>query len=94
MEHELFRKVVSTKYFKVPSNSKNNNSKTYVWENTQKMLWQRGVNGIKTGITATAGPCLATSITKEKYQFVIVVLSCKTMDARAIETRKLANWAA
>ena len=31
-----------------------------VWENTNKML-KEGWNGIKTGITPNAGPCLAAS---------------------------------
>ncbi len=68
------------------------NQRSYGWENTQKLLWSKGVNGIKTGITTTAGPCLATSITKDDYDLIIILLNCKTVESRWIETNKLANW--
>ena len=56
------------------------------------MLYQKGVTGIKTGVTTTAGPCLATSLSKDGYDLVIVLLCCKSMEARFIETSKLAKW--
>lgn len=31
------------------------------WENTHKLL-HKGYNGIKTGITSEAGPCLSSSL--------------------------------
>ena len=33
------------------------------WKNTNKMLW-KGWNGVKTGITPNAGPCLAATVNK------------------------------
>ena len=57
------------------------------------MLGQRGINGIKTGITPTAGPCLATSLSWEGIELVVVIVSTKSMDIRWSETWKLANWA-
>mmetsp|Transcript_5561 Transcript_5561/g.6293 ORF Transcript_5561/g.6293 Transcript_5561/m.6293 type:complete len:105 (-) Transcript_5561:11-325(-) len=69
--------------------------KYYTWENTNKMLWRLGYNGLKTGITHTAGPCLATSyscsVTDEHY--IIVLLNSKTMDHRWNEVSKLKTWA-
>jgi D-alanyl-D-alanine carboxypeptidase (penicillin-binding protein 5/6) len=56
------------------------------------MLWQKGVSGIKTGVTSTAGPCLITSIKNEGCDLIIVLLGCKSMEARWLETNKLANW--
>jgi D-alanyl-D-alanine carboxypeptidase (penicillin-binding protein 5/6) len=57
------------------------------------MLGQRGINGIKTGITPTAGPCLCTSISLDGIELIIVIISTKSMDIRWPETWKLANWA-
>jgi D-alanyl-D-alanine carboxypeptidase (penicillin-binding protein 5/6) len=43
--------------------------------------------GIKTGITSTAGPCLASCIeTACKRKFIIIVLGCKNMKSRYIDT--------
>ena len=33
----------------------------YEWENTNFMLEKNGYDGVKTGVTDTAGPCLSTS---------------------------------
>ena len=56
-------------------------------------LGQRGINGIKTGITPSAGPCLCTSISHEGIELVVVIICTKSMDIRWSETWKLANWA-
>lgn len=67
----------------------------YWWENTNKLLWKLGFNGLKTGITPTAGPCLAASynwcITKDHY--IIVLLNSKSMEHRWNEVSKLKAWA-
>jgi D-alanyl-D-alanine carboxypeptidase len=56
------------------------------------LLWSKGVSGIKTGITVAAGPCLATCLNREGLDLVIVLLCCKSLEARWVETNKLANW--
>ena len=49
---------------------------------------------IKTGITNAAGPCLATAVELDPAaSLIIVLLSCKDMDCRWLETHKLAKWA-
>ena len=45
------------------------------YENTNKLL-EDGFDGIKTGITESAGPCLAASY----KDFIIVVLHSKSMN--------------
>lgn len=92
MKLKLFREVVSTKFYNVKKNT-NGNKKTYKWVNTHMMLGQRGINGIKTGITPAAGPCLCTSISLDGIELIIVIICTKTMDIRWPETWKLANWA-
>jgi D-alanyl-D-alanine carboxypeptidase (penicillin-binding protein 5/6) len=66
------------------------NTKKYNrWTNTNKLLWE-GFHGIKTGTNELAGPCLAAC-----YQnILIVVLNCRTLDDRWLETKKLTRWAA
>jgi len=73
------------------------NARFYRWENTHQMLGQKGVNGIKTGVTQSAGPCLCTSIlVTDKYSipFIVVLLNCRDMEIRWMETWKLAKWSA
>lgn len=94
LEDPRFEKIVCTKDFKVPRTKKNGNKKTYFWESTHKMLGQKGVIPVKTGVTNSAGPCLATCLELEKgTQLVVVLLGCKDMDCRWMETFKLAKWA-
>lgn len=59
------------------------------------MLGQPGITAIKTGVTNTAGPCLATAanLDNSESSIVIVLLACKDMDCRWLETYKLAKWA-
>jgi len=92
MQFKKFRDVVSTKFYNIKKNT-NGNRKTYKWYNTHLMLGQRGINGVKTGITPNAGPCLCTSIWNEDFEIVVVIIATKNMDIRWPETWKLANWA-
>ena len=62
-KHEFLADVVNTKEYK--TRSRINKDFVYDWKNTNFMLWnQDGAGtyyGIKTGVTPTAGPCLAVS---------------------------------
>ena len=89
IEHELIREVVGTQVRH--SNSREFLGHVYKWENTN-MLLKEGYDGLKTGITPTAGPCLAASIQKDNYTVVVVVLSCCSMESRWYEVPKLVNW--
>lgn len=67
-----------------------------MWQNTNRLLDQ-GYEGIKTGITDVAGPCLAacTTITvKDKpKRLVIVVIRSETQEQRFEDVLKMVNWA-
>ena len=105
LKNPQFAKIVKTKRYKCysqkPEDFEKDNPgqeftpKYYNWENTNKMLWRLGYNGLKTGITHSAGPCLATSfcssLTNEHY--IIILLNSKTMDHRWSEVSKLKDWA-
>lgn len=92
MQIQKFKDLVGTKFFTVKKNS-NGNKRTYKWYNTHLMLGQRGINGIKTGVTPSAGPCLCTSISLDGIDLIVVIVCTKNMDIRWPETWKLANWA-
>lgn len=92
MQIPKFKELVGTKFFSVKKNT-NGNKRTYKWYNTHLMLGQRGINGIKTGVTPSAGPCLCTSISLDGIDLIVVIICTKNMDIRWPETWKLANWA-
>ena len=57
------------------------------------MLTKKGYNGLKTGVTEAAGPCLAASYQVKSHHFIVVVLNSKTMQARWEEVPQLVEWA-
>jgi D-alanyl-D-alanine carboxypeptidase len=60
MKNELFRTVVGCRVYKTTAKS-GSCSRPVEWENTNKLLRREGFIGLKTGITVTAGPCLAAA---------------------------------
>ena len=63
----------------------------FSWTNTNSLL-REGYSGIKTGITTSAGGCLAstTSIQKDKYSWqdvLVVVLGCESTELRFVDTK-------
>jgi D-alanyl-D-alanine carboxypeptidase len=57
------------------------------------MLNTCGYNGLKTGVTEAAGPCLSASYQKGDTHLVLVLLNSKTMNARWDEVPILIEWA-
>ena len=57
------------------------------------MLKQPFYNGLKTGITEAAGPCLSASYEKEGNSLVVILLGSKSMEARWQEVPQLVSWA-
>ncbi|MET0939229.1 MAG: D-alanyl-D-alanine carboxypeptidase family protein [Gaiellaceae bacterium] len=67
-----FREIVATKFkrvwWKPPTHAK-------LYENHNKLLWRyAGADGVKTGWTRAAGPCLVASATRNGIQLITVVL--------------------
>ena len=85
----IFKSVVNTQSHETRSSEFKGH--IYKWNNTNYLL-QEGYEGIKTGITPTAGPCLSASLTKDGFSVVMVVLSCCSMESRWFEVPKVINW--
>jgi D-alanyl-D-alanine carboxypeptidase len=65
MKNGKFREVVGAKWYSCAYLQEGEGVEKgwQKWENTNRMLWQ-GWEGIKTGVTPNAGPCLAASTTR------------------------------
>ena len=93
MKIPLFKEVVGTKEYECKILTAKGNLRAVKWENTNLMLNVEGFNGLKTGITTTAGPCLCSSYSKDGVNLIIVLLNCKSVEKRWPETEKLLNFA-
>jgi len=91
MRFPLFSEIVKKQKYSCTGQDLFGNNKTFVWKNTNKLL-AKGFNGLKTGITTSAGPCLASNYKDDRANLIIVVLSSKTPDHRWTETVKLRDW--
>ncbi|MCL2021623.1 MAG: D-alanyl-D-alanine carboxypeptidase [Betaproteobacteria bacterium] len=62
--------------------------------NRNRLLWveQSGVDGMKTGFTATAGYCLISSAKRGDRRLVSVLLGADSDRTRASESLTLLNW--
>lgn len=60
--------------------------------NTNKLLRRDGFIGVKTGITVTAGPCLASAYQFRDKIYIAVILRSNKVSRRFKETRKLLSW--
>jgi len=92
MQEPLIREVVIKQNYKCTAKDAYDDDKVFHWTNTNKLLG-KGFNGIKTGVTPAAGPCLAASFEKDSLHLVVIVLQTKTMDNRWVEVPKLTLWA-
>ena len=68
-------------------------SRKLSWCNTNALLGQNGVTGLKTGFTQTAGPCLCATYSVNGYNLVITLLKSRTPEKRWSEANRLVNWA-
>lgn len=64
-------------------------NKIVKWTNTNKLLSLDHCEGIKTGITPTAGPCMAASFQKDGFLVIIVILNAKNKSKRFLEVKNL-----
>lgn len=86
LEHEMFREVIRCKEFKCWT--ENHGLKREVsWENTNKLLRRPGFAGVKTGVTVTAGPCLASLFSVRGREFIVILLRTNKLSRRFKETR-------
>ena len=88
LNNETFAKVVNTQSYTVIINGY---PKTI--SNTNELLgYLEGVNGVKTGFTNNAGRCLVTSVNRNGFEIITVVLQADTKKFRTSDSIKLINY--
>jgi len=92
LKYELFREIVSKKQFSCTVISKFGDPVPYTWQNSNKLL-NGFFQGVKTGITPTAGPCLCSYISYMDFSAIACIMDAKNMDVRWKEMATLMIWA-
>jgi serine-type D-Ala-D-Ala carboxypeptidase (penicillin-binding protein 5/6) len=92
MQDPIVRDIVNKSTYECKGKDIYDEPREYLWTNTNKLLG-KGFNGLKTGVTPAAGPCLAASFEKDSLHLIVIVMNTKTMDNRWVEVPKLTLWA-
>lgn len=88
LNNETFAKIVNTKNYTVTINGY-----PKAISNTNELLgYLDGVNGVKTGFTNNAGRCLVTSINRNGFEIITVVLQADTKKFRTADSIKLIEY--
>lgn len=89
LKNEKFAKIVNTKECTI-----NINGYSKALNNTNELLgYLQGVNGVKTGFTNNAGRCLVTSVNRDNFEIITVVLGADTKKIRTTDSIKLIEYA-
>lgn len=92
MKHDLYRKVVATRTYRATIRLPNAGERRAAWENTNKLLAFDCYDGIKTGLTKSAGNCLVATGTHQGKRLFVVVLGCSSDASRFADARNLFRW--
>jgi D-alanyl-D-alanine carboxypeptidase len=92
MKLPLLRTIVGCKEYKCSTTAQDGKALSRSWNNTNKLLGSYGYDGIKTGITPTAGGCLASRFWRGDRQFIIVTLGSNCENTRFTDTMSLMRW--
>lgn len=85
---EKFAEIVNTKSYEVTINGYKK-----MINNTNELLgYLDGVNGVKTGFTNNAGRCLVTSVNRNGFNIITVVLGADTKNIRTKDSIKIINY--
>lgn len=90
MNNPIFAEIVNTKHTSVDWKDSRGNNHEQNLQNTNKLLWMLAeADGVKTGTTNEAGPCLVASATRQNQRLIAVILHDK---ARWQNSQKLLQW--
>jgi D-alanyl-D-alanine carboxypeptidase (penicillin-binding protein 5/6) len=106
MKNEMFRKLVSTTYYQLPTTNKYDREDRYFRASNELILtnnnnrpdnyYYKYATGIKTGFTTPAGNCLIASSEKDKLRLISVILGAgRTEDGlsqRYLDTLSLFDY--
>ena len=88
LDNEIFSKIVGTKNYTVCINGYPKSL-----SNTNELLgYLKGVYGVKTGFTNNAGRCLVTSVNRDDFNIITVVIQADTKKDRTRDSINLIEY--
>ena len=87
----IFKEIVRSKLYrcKITNNGVERDS---VWENTNKLLNREDCIGVKTGVTPSAGPCMAVGFENNSRITLVILLRSQNMEQRFNEAVHLYEY--
>jgi D-alanyl-D-alanine carboxypeptidase len=92
-QYPLIRKIGNTQQHTATVTDYHSRVRQITWVNTNLLLAQEGFEGLKTGWTPNAGPCLIVLYAHEDVNILITVMNSKSVERRFTEAQRLAYWA-
>lgn len=92
MQNPLFREIVNTQQHTGKIILPSGKQRSQEWKNSNKLLALGGYDGIKTGMTNSAGYCLLARGEQNGVMLMVVVLGGVTDEARYADVRNLFRW--
>jgi serine-type D-Ala-D-Ala carboxypeptidase (penicillin-binding protein 5/6) len=90
MQNPTFAELVNTKETEIDWLNRKGHEEERSLRNTNKLLWMfEEADGVKTGTTGAAGPCLVSSATRDNQKLIAVVLHDRT---RWADSMQLLNY--
>jgi D-alanyl-D-alanine carboxypeptidase (penicillin-binding protein 5/6) len=93
LRDERFRAYVRTRSHECEVAGPDGAKRAVTWRNTNRLLTEAGYDGVKTGTTRAAGPCLVASGRRGPDHLIVVVLGSASGDGRYADARALFDWA-
>lgn len=94
LQYPLFHQYVNTRERKATVYGADGEPREVIWRNTNDLLGEGGIDGVKTGTSEAAGACLVASVRQGNIHLVITVLGSSSDKYRYSDTVSLATWAA
>ncbi len=92
LQIEQFRNYVKTRSHDYEVTAADGSKRRVTWKNTNQLLGEEGMDGVKTGTTSAAGACLVASGHKGMDRLIVVVLGSTAGPGRYDDARKLFKW--
>ena len=88
----LLHKVVGTRSYTTQARGADGAMREVGWTNTNRLLADSQVSGIKTGTTKNAGACLLTEVTIGGRRYHVAVLGSTSSDQRYVDTQAIIDY--
>lgn len=92
MQNPLFREIVNTQQHTGKIILPSGKHRSQEWKNSNKLLALGGYDGIKTGMTNSAGYCLLARGEQNGVTLMVAVLGGVTEETRYADVRNLFRW--